>query len=116
MSALEKAIRAACAADPNFVLNRHKKLSGRCADFIDGFPDAGSEALYIHAQQKPAWVQAKPETRAAWEIFRATLKILRSTERQENEKVKTAAPRAPISRWMIDGGEDEFPRLNERIV
>ena len=116
MNLLDTAIRAACAADVHFTLNRRLQLAQRCQAFLEAFPDAGAEAVYIHAGQQPGWAEAKPETRSAWEIFRATLLILRRAERAEADK-KPGPPQRPSALgWLDERLESNVGPFGERIA
>jgi hypothetical protein len=115
MTLLDTAIRAACAADPNFALNRKPKLAQAALEFCACFPDANAEAVYIHAQQKPAWRDAGPKARSAWEIFRATLRILWEAEAREAEKSRATRVLHAVPDWMRDGDDEPFYGLSDTI-
>lgn len=120
MTLLEIAIRAACAADPHFVLNRKPEMAQGCLSFVLAAQSAGAEAVYIRAHAGKTvepFARLKPEQRSAWEIYRATVLILNRLECEEAEKARCANPVpgvAPL--WMLGRADDVRPGLGDHVT
>lgn len=120
MTPLEGAIRAACIADKDFILNRRPKLAARCEGYLQVDQAVSGEALYIHAQEQPDWWDVKRHKACAWEIFVSVYRLLAHAQhmqaiRDQNEKL-LYGERRPVPSWMVDADEQEEPRLGERIA
>jgi hypothetical protein len=120
VTALDKAIRAAQVADAHFLLARRPRIAGEAGSMaLQGEP-ATALFVYAHARVTPSevipqWHATTPEERSAWEIFRATMRILDAVEREENLRRRNVV-RMPVPSWMFeDGIEEQLPGMNDRV-
>jgi hypothetical protein len=120
VTALARAIQAAQIADAHFLLARRPRIAEEAVKLaLQGEP---ATALFVYAHARvtpgeaiPQWHAASPEERSAWEIFRATMRILDAVEREERLR-QSKVVRMPVPAWMLEDliGE-QLPGIGDRV-